>query len=350
MKQLNNETISNLKTEVFGETKNSRTTEILENLRIKYLGRKGKINLLLSKIPKLPPKERSRVGERLNKLKKEVERLLKEQEEKLGNWEIGKLKGEWIDVTTPGVKPPIGHLHLITQAIREISAIFEKIGFIRVSYPEIEYDRYGFEGLNMPKNHPARDEWETFFVDLPAHPKLGEVFLTPHTSSGQLREMERLKKPPIRMINIAKCFRRQSDISHNPMFHQFETLMIAKDLGIPDLKGLIEYFVQEFFGPERKIRLRPFHFQFTEPSFEIDISCHLCKMTGCRFCKSGWVEIAGAGMVHPQVLKNGGIDPKKYSGYASGWGVERTFMMREGIRIEDIRMLYSNDLRFLAQF
>ena len=176
------------------------------------------------------------------------------------------------------------------------------------------------------------------------------MVLTPHTSSGQVREMERLSKPPIRMINIAKCYRRQSDVSHTPMFHQFEGLVVDHNIAITHLKGTIDHFVKNFFGPKRQFRIRPYHFQFTEPSFEIDITCDICHGRGCRLCKEGWLELGGAGMVHPEVLKSGGLDPKAYSGFAFGWGVERTYMMKSGLKIDDIRLLYGNDIRFLSQF
>ncbi|KKR71406.1 MAG: Phenylalanine-tRNA ligase alpha subunit [Microgenomates group bacterium GW2011_GWC1_41_8] len=328
----------------------SPSLEHLEVLRVSYLGRKGGINELLSQINKIDIDKRREIGVQINQLKTEIEEALVNRGKELKGEEFKKQKKEFFDVTAPAIKPSLGHLHLITQAIEDISEIFKRIGFNLVSYPEVEYDWYVFESLNMPKEHAARDEWETFFVDMPADNKLGEVVLTPHTSNGQVREMERLGKPPVRMINIGKCYRRQSDISHSSMFHQFEGLAVDKGLGIGDLKGVMEFFVHEYFGPERQMRLRPFHFQFTEPSFEIDITCDVCKGKGCRLCKEGWLELGGSGMTHPNVLKNGGIDPKKYSAFAFGWGVERVLMMREGINIPDLRMLYSNDVRFLEQF
>jgi len=342
------ELLLNLKNEALALISQAKNEKELEELRIRFLGRKGRLKELTKKITKLPPEGRVRSGRLINNVKTTIQDALNQA---LKNFQkqATSLDQEWLDVTAPGKKPPQGHLHLVTQAIEEISSIFEKIGFVRVSYPEVEWDWYAFEGLNMPKGHPARDEWETFFINAPENPKLGKMVLTPHTSSGQLREMERTK-PPIRMINIGKCYRRQMDISHLPMFHQFEGLVIDKNISIPHLKGTIEYFIEKFFGPKRKIRFRPFHFRFTEPSFEIDINCEVCHGKGCRFCRQGWVELAGAGMVHPVVLKNGGINPEKYSGFAFGWGVERTYMMREGLKIGDIRLLYNNDLRFLDQF
>jgi phenylalanyl-tRNA synthetase alpha chain len=262
--------------------------------------------------------------------------------------------GEWLDVTAPGRKPPEGHLHIVTQAIDDITGIFAKLGFTRVRHPEVDWDWYAFEALNMPKNHPARDEWETFFIRPPGgrdatDPKRQKIVLTPHTSNGQVREMEK-GKLPIRMINIAKCYRRQIDVSHTPMFHQFEGLYVDRAVTIGHLKGVLDYFAAEFFGPDRTTRIRPFHFQFTEPSFEIDVSCGICHGKGCRLCKEGWLELGGAGMVHPNVLKAGGIDPTQWNGFAFGWGVERTSMMRTGTRLNDIRPLYGNDIRFLEQF
>lgn len=189
-----------------------------------------------------------------------------------------------------------------------------------------------------------------FFIDVKENPKWGQMILTPHTSSGHVREMFRLKSPPIRMINIGKCYRRQSDISHVPMFHQFEGMVIDEGISIVHLKGTLDYFAKNFFGEARKTRLRPYHFQFTEPSFEVDISCGFCNGKGCKLCKGGWLELGGAGMVHPNVLKAGNIDSKKYTGFAFGWGVERTYMMKSGLQIGDVRQLYSTDLRFLKQF
>jgi phenylalanyl-tRNA synthetase alpha chain len=281
----------------------------------------------------------------INETKNTLENLIAEQKNS-----FKENAREWFDPTVPGIKPKIGHLHLVTQAITEISSVFEGIGFERVRYPEVEWDFFAFEGLNMPEGHPARDEWETFFVDTPENSKYGKMVLTPHTSSGQIREMLRVKIPPIRMINIAKCYRRQSDISHVPMFHQFEGLVVDENISIVNLKGTLDYFAKSFFGPDRKTRLRPYHFQFTEPSFEVDISCGICNGTGCKLCKAGWLELGGSGMVHPDVLKAGGINPTKYSGFAFGWGVERVLMMKSGINIPDLRLLYSPDLRFLTQF
>ncbi|MEK7516599.1 MAG: phenylalanine--tRNA ligase subunit alpha [Patescibacteria group bacterium] len=338
----------------------------VEAVRIGVLGRKGTLTALLRGIAELPAEERPAAGERGNAARGQIEAAIAERLKGLqGVTEAELADREWIDVTAPGARPPQGHLHPVSAAIREIGAIFGSLGFQRVRYPEVEWDYYAFESLNMPPDHPARDEWETFFIAesgkdkaerIAEHPKYGKMVLTPHTSSGQVREMERVK-PPIRMMNISKCYRRQSDVSHVPMFHQFEGLLIDEVVSVTHLRGVLQYFAHEFFGPERKTRLRPFHFRFTEPSFEVDISCGVCGGSGrlptggkCRLCKDGWLELGGAGMVHPNVLRAGGIDSRRYSGFAFGWGVERTWMMKTGVNIDDVRLLYKNDIRFLRQF
>ncbi|PIR62015.1 MAG: phenylalanine--tRNA ligase subunit alpha [Candidatus Pacebacteria bacterium CG10_big_fil_rev_8_21_14_0_10_44_11] len=322
-----------------------------EGLRTKYLGKKGLFNLLAKSIGKVDLDSRVKAGQQLNFLKAYLNNKITQKERQV------QANLPWLDFTLPGLKPKVGHVHPISQAMAEITGIFERIGFTRVRYPEVDWDWYVFESLNMPPNHPARDEWETFFVDTPVDQKKGKLVLTTHTSNGQVREMERLgSQPPIRMINIARCYRRQQDATHTQMFHQFEGLVVDKGINIQHLKGTLDYFAQEFYGPGTKSRIRPFHFQFTEPSFEVDFSCHICGGTGqvdgnkCKFCKSGWHEVGGAGMVHPNVLKAGGIDPEVYTGFAFGWGVERTYTLKEGLNIDDIRLLYSGDLRFLEQF
>lgn len=333
------------KNQAIAQISGARDNEELEQIRIDLFGRNGKITNVLKKIKEVPPEERQQIGILINETKKTLESMIAEQKNS-----FKENAREWFDPTIPGIKKEVGHTHLVTQAINQIQSVFERIGFRRARYPEVEWDWFAFEALNMPKGHPARDEWETFFVDTSENSKYGKMVLTPHTSSGQVREMHRVKNPPIRMINIAKCYRRQSDASHVPMFHQFEGLAIDENISIVNLKGTLDYFAQTFFGKERKTRLRPYHFQFTEPSFEIDISCGICSGRGCKVCKAGWLEMGGAGMVHPNVLKAGGIDPKKYSGFAFGWGVERVLMMQNDISIPDLRLLYSSDLRYLTQF
>lgn len=328
----------------------------LEPLKIRYFGSHGIATELIRRLKELPMNDRKNAGMLINGFKSAADAAFADQTEKKKT-----VEPDWFDVTLPAILPPQGHLHIVTQAIMEITRIFERIGFIRVRYPEVDWDWYAFEALNMPPQHPARDEWETFFIETPhsnplftkererVRSKNRNMVLTPHTSNGQVREMEK-GKFPIRMINIAKNYRRQSDISHVPMLHQFEGLYVDHNVSIAHLKGVLDYFVKHFFGAQRKTRIRPFHFQFTEPSFEVDISCGICSGKGCKLCKEGWLEIGGAGMVHPQVLRNGGVDPDIYNGFAFGWGVERCYMMKPGTQIDDIRLLYSNDLRFLEQF
>lgn len=349
VEQMTQEEILNIKNNALALIDDTKNTSELEELRVKYLGRKGEINRLFDQIVSLSPEEKSRDGKNLNDIKQAIELAITERQRQLRATDVDR---EWIDLSIPGIDPGIGHLHVVTQAIDEITRIFENIGFTRVRYPTVDWDWYAFEALNMPKGHPARDEWETFFIDAPSHPKKGSIVLTPHTSNGQVREMDRVGKPPIRMLNIARCFRRQQDATHLQAFFQFEGLVVDRGISIAHLKGTIDYFAREFYGEDAVSRLRPFHFQFTEPSFEVDFSCANCRGTGinCKFCKSGWHEVGGAGMVHPVVLKNGGVDPEEYSGFAFGWGVERTFAMKPGVNIHDIRMLNSTDMRVLTQF
>jgi phenylalanyl-tRNA synthetase alpha chain len=322
----------------------------LSDIEIKFLGRNGEINKLLSEIKNIPPNEKREYGQKVNNLKTTINQLIVVKRREL---EGGKSK-EFYDKTLPGKIYPKGSLHIVSYAIEEITKIFEKISFIRVSYPEVDFEYGAFESLNMPANHPARDDVETSFIDVPPHAKLGKMVLTPHTSNGQNREMKRAGKPPIRMINISKCYRPNWDPTHTPMFHQFEGLCVDTDISIVNLKGTLDYFAEKYFGKGTKTRLRPHHFQFTEPSFEVDISCNNCQGTAivdghkCRVCKSGWLELGGCGMVHPNVLKEGGIDSEKYSGWAFGFGIERVIMMKYGL--DDIRNYYSGDIRFLEQF
>jgi len=326
----------------------SEDLKTLEEVKLQFLGRSGKLTQTIKEITKISVEKRKEVGMLANEVKNTIENAIKQREINLKH-KTEKILRQKIDVSNPGIKPPLGHLHLVTQAIEEITEIFEKIGYTKVRYPEIEWDWYAFTALNFPENHPARDDWETFFIKEKPNPEKGQMLLTPHTSSGQIREMQR-KKPPIKMLNIAKCYRRQSDVSHTPMFHQFEGLVVSENISIVNLKGTLDYFVKSYFGEKRTSRIRPYHFQFTEPSFEVDVSCGVCLGRGCKLCKAGWLELGGAGMVHPSVLRATGIDPKKYTGFAFGWGVERVLMMKEGLEIDDLRLLYSNKLEFLEQF
>ncbi len=365
--------LTQLQMEIFALLKLT-TADELETLHVKFFGSNGKASKIIKLIRGLSISQRRLGGLAVNSFKQNVEDKFRESRS-----QKQEKAGARFDISLPGTPPPQGHLHIVSQAIFEITRIFERIGFTRVRHPEVDWDWYAFESLNMPPNHPARDEWETFFVErekskvfigisgshtFDASDKYGKIqntkfskmVLTPHTSNGQVREMEK-GKLPIRMINIAKCYRRQSDVSHVPMFHQFEGMYIDKNVSIGHLKGVMDYFFKQYYGPERKSRLRPFHFQFTEPSFEVDINCGVClgkvRLPGgktCKLCKDGWLELGGSGMVHPAVLQNGGIDPDVYSGFAFGWGIERVAMMKSGTQLDDIRLLYSNDLRFLEQF
>lgn len=320
-----------------------------EELRMLLLGPKSDLGKLTKQIRQIPESDRGNVGVVVNEVKESIEHAIASHAST--HQPINTSHDTWFDVTAPGIRPPEGHLHIVSQAITEITRIFERIGFTRVRHPEVDWDWYAFESLNMPPNHPARDEWETFFIASRPGLKAGhrkQIVLTPHTSNGQVREMEK-GKLPIRMINIAKCYRRQEDVSHTSMFHQFEGLYIDKNVSIGDLKGVMDFFFKQYYGPDRVSRIRPFHFQFTEPSFEVDVSCGVCLGKGCRLCKDGWLELGGAGMVHPNVLKAGGVDSNIYNGFAFGWGIERVAMMKvQGV--DDNRQVYSNDVRFLEQF
>lgn len=323
------------------DTQAAMTVDELVDLRVKYLGRKGLLNQYIKGLDR---DQLRQIGRNIGELKQQLNTLFDEKNNEL----LAALKPK-LDVTIPGLRPSEGHLHLITQAIEEIEDIFSRLGFVRRRYPEVDLDWYAAEGLNIPHDHPARDDQETFYIT-------DNIVLTAHTSNGQLREMERVGQPPIKMINIGKTYRRQADVSHTPMFHQFEGLVVDKEINLTHLVGVVTFFAKHYFGTDRRIRLRPHHFQFTEPSFEVDITCDICGGTGllengpCRLCKAGWLELGGAGMVHPVVLKNGGIDTKKYSGFAFGWGVERVLMMKSGLSIPDLRQLYTPDYRFLSQF
>ena len=353
-----------LKGELLTAVDRAVSPDELDAVETRFLGRKGEITGLLRQLGSLSDEERRAFGAQANDVKAEGERRVAHARERLlASAASSAAERERMDVTEPGTRPPQGHLHMMTQAIREITEIFDRIGFARIREKEVDWDWYAFEALNMPPDHPARDEWETFFMDAPVHAKNGKMILTPHTTNGTARSLAgragALQKDgvPIRAVNISKTYRRQMDVTHLPMFHQFDGVLVDKGISLAHLRGVLDYFARAFFGPTRQIRLRPFHFRFTEPSFELDVSCGVCGGSGvsadkqkCRTCKTGWLEIGGAGMLHPNVLKAAGIDPKKYSGLAFGWGVERTYMMKEGMQLDDIRVMYKNDLRFLTQF
>jgi phenylalanyl-tRNA synthetase alpha chain len=328
----------------------------LEEIETSQLGRRSEFAAAMKSLGALSDEERREMGQFANEIKRTVTDAVEGRRAGLERAALAAVaESEWIDVTRPGTRPAEGHLHVVSQAIAEITRTFERMGFSRARHPEAEWDWYAFEALNMPSDHPARDEWETFFLDAPVDPELGRMVLTPHTTSSLVREIQK-GVLPLRSMTISKTYRRQIDMTHVPMFHQFEGALIDRKVAVTHLRGVLDSFVKSFFGANRKTRLRPFHFRFTEPSFEIDISCGICDGSGvhegakCRTCKEGWVELGGAGMIHPNVLKAAGLNPEEWSGLAFGWGVERTMMMRTGVKLPDMRDLYRNDLRFLEQF
>lgn len=347
-----NTQLDHLYTDALQAIEKAYSLDVLEELRVEFLGRKGKLTEVLKGLKDLSVEQRKAFGLRANEIKAHLETVLEQQQQLLEKEKFAALKDtEWIDVTIPteGVE---GSHHLVTQTIHEIVELFSHLGFTRYRAPEVDYDFFAFESLNMPPSHPARDDWETFFIDAPVSKELGRQVLTPHTSNMQVRALKELPLP-LSIITVGRVYRRQSDPSHVPMFHQVELLCVGKEVTVSQLKGTIEYFMRSFFGPERKLRFRPHHFRFTEPSFEVDIDCDVCHgdvSLNCRLCKQGWLELGGAGMTHPNVLKVGGVDADEYRAFAFGFGVERITMMKSGLKIPDIRMIYGNDMRFLNQF
>lgn len=314
----------------------------LDALRVRYLGRKGLITEELKRLSNLSPQDRPSAGKKLNELKNFIQEQIDKKQKHLEEIAIrDSLTKDFIDITVPGKYTPPGRPHPINQVLQEIIDIFTKMGFDVEEGPEIELDYYNFEALNIPKEHPARDMQDTFYVT-------EEVILRTQTSPVQVRVMEK-KRPPLRFISPGKVYRCDSDISHTPMFHQVEGLMVDRDITFAHLKGVLEAFLKAMFGPAVPVRFRPSFFPFTEPSAEIDIGCIMCSSKGCRVCKdTGWLEVLGAGMVHPKVFENVGYDPQEFTGFAFGMGVERLTMLKYSIT--DIRLFFENDLRFLRQF
>jgi len=313
----------------------------LVNLKAKYIGKKGIVTEKIKNLGKLSPEERKSQGKILNELKNFIEEAIKNKEEELKQKEISEaLKKEFIDITLPGKNFYFGGSHPVNKTLLEIIDIFRELGFTVEEGPEVELDYYNFEALNIPKNHPARDMQDTFYVS-------EDVVLRTHTSPVQVRVMEK-KKPPLRFISPGKVYRCDSDVTHTPMFHQVEGLMVDENVSFAHLKGVLVYFLKRLFG-DIPVRFRPSFFPFTEPSTEIDIGCIICGGTGCRVCKgTGWLEVLGAGMVHPNVFNFAGYPEGKYTGFAFGMGVERLTMLKYGI--DDIRLFFENDIRFLRQF
>ena len=314
-----------------------------EQIKIKYLGKKGELTAVLRGMGSLTPEERPIVGQLANEVRADIEEALSQKMKALQAAALEqKLKSEKLDVTMPGTPTPMGHMHPLTQVQRELENVFIGLGFSIAEGPEVELDYYNFQALNIPENHPARDTQDTFYIT-------ENVLLRTQTSPVQVRTMEH-QKPPIRVISPGRVYRSDAlDATHSPLFHQLEGLVVDKGITMGDLKGTLEIFAKKMFGESTKIRFRPHHFPFTEPSAEVDVSCFVCGGKGCRLCKGeGWIEILGAGMVHPFVLSNCGIDPEVYSGFAFGLGLERITMAKYGI--DDIRLFYENDERFLEQF
>jgi len=318
--------------------------ETLNEYRVKYLGKKGLLTAILRNMGGLPAEERPRVGQVANEVRDSLEGLFGTKEEELKrSVKLGRLASEKIDVTLPGNYSLQGHLHPLSVVQEEIEQIFLGMGFKIAEGPEIEADYYNFEALNIPKDHPARDMQDSFYVT-------EEILLRTHTSPVQVRAMEKLfPELPVKIICPGKVFRKDDDATHSPMFNQVEGLVVDKGISLADLKGILLEFARQMFGPDRQIRLRPSFFPFTEPSAEVDVSCMLCGGVGCRVCKgSGWVEILGSGMVHPNVLKSGGYNPEEVTGFAFGMGIERIAMLKYDL--DDMRHLFDNDMRFLRQF
>ena len=315
----------------------------IEAARVKYLGKKGELTGVLRMMGKLTPEERPVMGQLANEVRVAIEEAIAEKKAVLAEAALeAKLVAEKLDVTMPGKVQKIGHRHPLTLVMRDLEDIFIGMGFSIVEGPEVEYDYYNFQALNIPENHPARDTQDTFYIT-------DNILLRSQTSPVQARTMEK-QQPPIRIISPGRVYRSDAmDATHSPLFHQMEGLVVDKGITMGDLKGMLETFAKTEFGEDTKIRFRPHHFPFTEPSAEVDISCFMCGGKGCRLCKGeGWIEILGAGMVHPNVLSMCGIDPEVYSGFAFGMGIERIAMLK--YHIDDIRHFYENDVRFIEQF
>lgn len=334
-----NEIIEKIRAEFLQDSKTIKFLEDLEPLRVKFLGRKGLISSAFDRMGEIPKEERPLFGKALNELKKELEA---QYQELLNRFKRAEEKGRRLDLTLPGRKPFAGGRHPLLKVADEIKDIFRSLGFSIEDGPEIENDFYNFEALNIPKTHPARDMQDTLYIT-------DDILLRTHTSPVQIRVMKR-QKPPIQMIAPGRVYRRDTpDASHSPFFHQVEGLVVDEGITFADLKGVIQAFAHRMFGKDVKVRFRPSFFPFTEPSAEYDFSCVFCGGKGCRVCKNtGWMEISGAGMVHPSVFKAAGVDPEKYTGYAFGMGIDRIAMIKYAI--DDIRIFFENDVRFLNQF
>ncbi len=337
------EKLEALRAEARAQLESCNTAAELETLRVRYLGKKGELTALLRGMGALAPEERPKMGALVNEARSEIEAAMEQKVAALEQAELERrLQEEQLDVTVPGISAPMGKKHPLSQVLDEIKDIFLGMGFQIATGPEVELDHYNFEALNMPKNHPARDTQDTFYIT-------ENILLRTQTSPMQVRVMEK-QQPPIKVIAPGRVYRSDEvDATHSPLFHQIEGLVVDKGIRMSDLKGTLELFAKRLYGEEAVVRFRPHHFSFTEPSAEMDIRCFSCGGKGCRLCKGeGWIEILGAGMVHPKVLSGCGIDPEVYSGFAFGLGLERIVMRR--FNIDDLRLFFENDLRFLEQF
>lgn len=337
------EKLETIKAEALARIESAKDMDSLNDIKVAMLGKKGELTAVLKGMKDVPPEERPQVGQMVNEARAAIEQRLEEERTKLARrLRTEKLKRETIDVTLPGKRNLRGHRHPNQTALEDLERVFIGMGYEVVDGPEVEYDRYNFELLNIPANHPAKDEQDTFYITK-------DILLRTQTSPVQARVMEQ-GKLPIRMISPGRVFRSDEvDATHSPSFHQLEGLVIDKGITFADLKGTLGQFAREFFGEKTKVKFRPHHFPFTEPSAEVDITCFKCGGKGCRMCKgSGWIEILGCGMVHPHVLEMCGIDPKEYQGFAFGIGLERVTLLK--YEIDDMRLLYENDVRFLNQF
>ncbi len=337
------EKLAKIREQALTQIKACDTTDKLNEVRVSILGKKGELTGVLKSMKDVPAEDRPQVGQWVNETRQEIERVLEEARTAMeAALREARMKAEVIDVTLPAKKAEIGHRHPNTIALEEVERIFVGMGYEVVEGPEVETDYYNFEALNIPADHPAKDEQDTFYVN-------GDILLRTQTSGVQVHEMEK-GKLPIRMIAPGRVFRADEvDATHSPSFHQIEGLVIDKHVTFADLKGTLAEFAKELFGEGTKVKFRPHHFPFTEPSAEMDVSCFKCGGKGCRFCKgSGWIEILGCGMVHPHVLEMSNIDPKEYTGFAFGVGLERIALLK--YEIDDMRLLYENDARFLKQF
>jgi len=344
------EQLEELKLKALRELEGITDIRELESWRVRYLGKKSELTKVLRSLATLPLEERKTVGAQANEVKVYLEDSLSQKGETLREVQLGaSAKGEVIDITLPGHPFPLGRLHPITQTLHEICDIFVSMGFQVVEGPEVEWDYYNFEALNIPKEHPARDTMSTSWIDFETESGERPMLLRTHTTSVSARVIETME-PPIRVIEPGRVYRYEaSDATHTPMFYQVDGLAVDKGITMADLKGTLYEFARRFFGEERKVRFRCDYFPFVEPGIEMAIECLVCGGGGCRLCgNSGWIEILGAGMTHPQVLQRGGIDPEVYTSFAFGIGIERLPMLRYGIN--DIRLFYSSDLRFLRQF